>query len=84
MERCGAHAIHSLVLHERWVLLVVAREPLISVANSVMVSAAKVLAPLLASIRLTIPPLPDGGSGGGGSDPTQPGISLWRVRKAQS
>src|SRR6185436_17518115 len=62
---CGAHGVHSLVLHERWVLMVVARAPLVTVTDLVMVSAAKVLAPLLASARVKFNPL-DADAGGEG------------------
>jgi hypothetical protein len=80
---CGAHAIHSLVLHERWVLLVIAREPLFPGASSVIASAARLMAPLLASVRVKIAP-PEVDTGGEGPDASRLGIPMWWVRKAQS
>ena len=80
---CGGHGIHSLVLHERWVLMVIARGPLVAVTDLVMGSAARVLAPLLASVRVKLTP-PDLDSGGEGPEGARLGMPLWWVRKAQS
>jgi hypothetical protein len=80
---CGReHPLHSFLFLERWVLLVIARGPLLPGAEVVMSSAARVLAGLLPALRVKIPPT--GGGGGGGPDPARLGIPLSWLRKTQS
>jgi hypothetical protein len=80
--RCGrGHALFSFLIHERWALLVVAGGPLVPGAESVMASAAHVIAGLLPATRVKVPP-GGGRGGGGGPGPARVGIPLWWVLKS--
>lgn len=78
----GAHAVHGLLLHERWILLVVAGGPLFPGAESVMSSAAGLIAGLLPAVRVKLPS--PGAGGRGGPAPARLGIPLRWARKSHA
>jgi hypothetical protein len=83
----GGHSVHGILVHERWVLLMVADETLDPMSDFLLSSAANVLAGLLPTVRSRGGPAgPAGprGPSGGGPGPAELAIPLWWLRKAGS
>ena len=80
----GRHSVQGILVHERWVLLMVASQALEPRSDFFVSSAAKVLADLLPRARSRGGPVGFRGPSGGGSAPAELGIPVWWVRKAQS
>jgi hypothetical protein len=81
--RCGAHAVRSVMIHKRWIVVVLSDGGLVAGADTVIEHAVKVLQDLLSSgppPELPDPPA-DGGPGGGGQAPAELGIPLAWIRR---
>jgi hypothetical protein len=79
---CGNHSVEARLIHERWVLLVLADGPLVTGAGSVVSHAVRILARLLPARREggALPPS-GGGRGVGGSGPAEHGGAAWWIRR---
>jgi hypothetical protein len=74
---CGVHSVRAFLVHDRWVLLVLAGGPLMTGAETVISHALKILVHLLPRGRAgrSAPPRP------GGAGPAELGIPVWWVRR---
>ena len=70
----GRHVLYGVVVHERWILLVVARGTQVPGVESVFSSTATVLSRLLPTQRARAG---SRGPAGGGPPPAELGIPLW-------
>jgi hypothetical protein len=86
MCRCGAHAVRTVMIHTRWIFVVLSEGGLVAGADKVIDQATQVLKGLLPSGHPPASPdTPvDGGPSGGGPAPAELGIPIAWIRRRSS
>jgi hypothetical protein len=81
--RCGAHAVRTVMIHTRWIVVVLSAGGLVVGADKVIEHAIQVLKDLLPSGPPPGSPDPpiDGGPTGGGQPPAELGIPIAWIRR---
>jgi len=84
MCRCGAHAVRTVMIHTRWIFVVLSEGGLVAGADKVIEHAIQVLKDLLPSgppPESPDSPVDGGASGGGQAPPAELGIPIAWIRR---